>query len=215
MRQRLVSLLLPVDRFFTPAYNGCMPHEVEAKFAVPALEPIRQELEERQARPLGELLQTDRFFDLPEGTYFRNGCGLRLRELAVLDPAGRDIDDRPVITFKGPVQEGRLKTRREIETRLDDPDAARQLLRACGLHCVRTIQKKRRSYRLGECTVELDELPLLGTFVEIEGPDEATIDALAESLNIPGPHVPDAYVQLLADRAEQLGKPHDHVTFDT
>ena len=41
-----------------------------------------------------------------------------------------------------------------------------------------------RSWKLGGCTVELDELPHLGTFVEIEGPSEAAILKVRDQLQL-------------------------------
>lgn len=191
-----------------------MPHEVEAKFAVESFDPVVGALREHRAEPAGVVLQTDRFFDQPDRAFLNNGCGLRLREVEVVDAHGLAIDARPMVTFKGPVKEGRLKVRREIQTRLDDAQAARKLLLACGLQCVQTLQKRRASYRLGACSVELDLLPLIGSFVEIEGPDEETIDALASELGIPGPHLSEPYVRLAGDRARELGRDPQRVVFE-
>ena len=56
---------------------------------------------------------------------------------------------------------------------------------------------------LDTCRVELDEVPLLGTFVEIEGPTEAAIEAALERLGLAGQATePKSYVGLSAERAD-------------
>jgi predicted adenylyl cyclase CyaB len=192
-----------------------MSHEMEAKYRVADFEPIRQALQQAGATGRGQVLQTDTFWDRPDETYRRNGCGLRLRVTRALEGDSHG-DLRPLITFKGPLKgaDG-VKHRREIETRLDDAEAATQLLQATGLKRLTTIQKKRSSWKLGRCLVELDELPLIGRFVEIEGPDQQLIEQARRQLAIRGEHIDDSYVKMLVAACEQVGQPARSITFDS
>ena len=69
----------------------------------------------------------------------------------------------------------------------DDPSmlkGMRRLLTSIGFVEVLRFAKRRESWRLAGCRVELDELPKLGCFVEIEGPSEEAIQAVREQLGL-------------------------------
>ena len=52
----------------------------------------------------------------------------------------------------------------------------------------------------------LDELPLLGVFVEIEGPDSRTILQVQEMLGLSRvPHIMDSYATLIDQELSRLG----------
>lgn len=218
-----------------------MPHEKEVKIQVTDLGELAARVRRAGGGHIGIFLQTDRFYDTPDGALRLRGSALRIRteqrlDLAAAAPnrsarsaqtapvapaapaaplapaapaapvaaggpvAPGDAAPRPLITFKGPRQPGgRLKVRLELQTRLDDVEAMAGILDACGLRQVLTVQKRRQSYRLGRCQVELDELPLLGCFVEIEGPDEQAIYAVKEALGIEGQPILESYLQLLGN----------------
>ena len=88
------------------------------------------------------------------------------------------------------------------------------LLEAMDLILTFTVQKRRASYRLADCLIELDELPLLGCFVEIEAAGESDIAEMAGRLGIESPPITDHYVNLLAAACIQAGRPPNGVTFD-
>ena len=53
----------------------------------------------------------------------------------------------------------------------------------------------------------LDELPLVGTFVEIEGPDSGTIAHVQEILGLSRvPHTMDSYASLIDRELSRLGE---------
>ena len=67
-----------------------------------------------------------------------------------------------------------------------------------------SIEKKRRLWRLSDCEVALDELPLLGCFVEIEGPDERTIADVQKTLGLSLlPHIQKSYAALMRKKLRQ------------
>ena len=50
------------------------------------------------------------------------------------------------------------------------------------------------------CLVELDELPDIGAFVEVEGPDEKTVFAVSESLGLAGEPISESYLAMVLRR---------------
>jgi adenylate cyclase class 2 len=81
---------------------------------------------------------------------------------------------------------------------------------------VLVIEKKRRLWRLDRCEVALDQLPLLGNFVEIEGPDDESITKVQNSLGLSDlPHIPKGYASLIKDQLQQSGKEIKEVFFES
>ena len=108
--------------------------------------------------------------------------GLRLRTNA---SAEEPTSVNHVVTFKGPRQAGIYKTREELEFAVSDVDAAASLFTRLGFPQSLSFEKRRESWRLGGCKVELDTLPAdLGTFVEVEGENEASVRAVLQQLHL-------------------------------
>ena len=82
---------------------------------------------------------------------------------------------------------------------ITDGDSIEKLLLAIGYEKAIVFEKKRRVYRLGGCEVALDELPLLGSFVEIEGPDGEKIADVQKNLGLSDlPSIKESYAGLMA-----------------
>lgn len=108
----------------------------------------------------------------------------------------RRVEDRGVLTFKGPRQviDG-VKSRQEIETGLDGPAAAESILLALGYRPAFRYQKYREVYRWKDAEIVVDETPI-GTFLEIEGEIEA-VHATASALGFgPDRYITESYVAL-------------------
>jgi adenylate cyclase class 2 len=176
-----------------------MSNEIELKVAVGDHRAIGQTLLAAGAEYLCSFVETDRFFDTPDRRMRQADSAIRLRTLAPLGNGRDQADTRALLTHKGPRQPsaGGLKVRPEYQTRLDDPEAMVRVLQAAGLMPTLTIQKRRTSYRLDGCQVELDELPHLGCFVEIEGPDEQAVCAVRDRLGLTSPSITKSYLALL------------------
>jgi predicted adenylyl cyclase CyaB len=139
---------------------------------------------------------------------------MRIRRVELLDPGRGEWDLRPQLTYKGPRKaEADYKTRREIQTHFDAPYAMAEVLEVCGLAVSMTIQKRRSSYRLDSCMVELDVLPFIGRFVEIEGPDEQTISATCRTLGLEGRTIHESYLRLAEAACRQHNRDSHRVTF--
>jgi len=169
--------------------------EIEAKLKVDSLEEIECKLAELGAEFLVEQLQTDYFFDDVNSTLTKTDRCLRLRKQTVYK------NESFCLTYKGAKQKSNLKRRQEIEFEIKDADSVRKLLSALGYEEVLVVEKKRRLWQLGDCEVDLDELPLLGDFVEIEGPDEEKIVTVQKSLELTDlPHITESYASLVAKK---------------
>jgi adenylate cyclase, class 2 len=73
---------------------------------------------------------------------------------------------------------------KEVSLTIDNFEAADTFLRAIGLE-VRSYQETRReSWHLDNFEIELDEWPWVDPYVEVEGPDEKSLRALAVQLGL-------------------------------
>ena len=175
--------------------------EIEVKFAVAGHEAVAGALRREGGTYMGSFEQVDQFYDTPQGRLREGGCGLRIRQCRRLDGTGGEIDTRPQVTFKGPRRtDARAKVRPEYQSHLDDPEAMEKVFEACGLVATVVVRKRRTSYRLGGCMVELDELADIGCFVEVEGPDEPTVFEVARRLGLAGEPVSESYLAMVLRR---------------
>jgi len=157
-------------------------YEVEAKIQVEDLDAVRVRLETVGGRLVGNWQETDWFFDFDDQRLKGADSALRLRERTDL----HTLQSVHRLTFKGPRLPGKFKIRREVEITVDDPGRVKTLLEMLGLVPWISCRKLRSSYLCRDCTVELDRLDELGTFVEIEGPNEEAIDAVISDLGLEG-----------------------------
>jgi predicted adenylyl cyclase CyaB len=156
-----------------------MPVEIEIKLRVQDFAPVRARLESLSAAPLGQALETNIFLDTAERALLSADCGLRVRRSRKAD--GRE---KRVVTYKGPRGEGQVKQREEVEVVVDSLDSAVLLLDRLGYAPQLTFEKRRESWRVNECTVELDELPEIGCFVEVEGPSVEAVSDVQRRLGL-------------------------------
>ena len=188
-----------------------MTIELEIKLRVDSHDPIRQRLAELKAEWIGRVLEFNRIFDRPDGSLRRTGCGLRVRQATDQTTAGTAVAHRTgthlaTLTFKGPVLAGPVKSREEVEVAVANADAAAALLERLGFVSILNFEKRRESWRLGDCLVELDEPPHIGLFVEIEGPSVEAIRDAQRTLGLAQiPHESASYVRMLAAYCETHG----------
>ena len=178
-----------------------MHTEIEAKLKVGSLQEVERKLAEVGADFIEEQLQTDTYFDNPEAALKGGDRALRLRR----QKAGQK--DKTFLTYKGPKQKDDFKKRQEIEIEVGNGDSVEELFSALGYEKELVIEKKRRMWQLHNCVVCLDELPLLGNFVEIEGPDGESITDVQKNLGFSDlPHIVESYACLMLQKLCQLGK---------
>jgi len=175
-----------------------MPTEIESKLRVASHEPVRARLASLGATFVRRIVETNRLFARTDGSLRRADCGLRIRTAHVVEGATLPA----TLTFKGPRQAGPFKRRREIETEIADAETMTAVLDVLGFEERHRFEKKRESWRLGACGVDLDELPSLGAFVEVEGPDEAAISEALRGLQLANAQpVQETYVEMVAKLA--------------
>ena len=172
-----------------------MSVELECKVRVPSLAAVRDGLRAAVAEYVGRVIETNWLFDRDGGELLNAGCGLRVRSVEVLDGQGPGA----TLTYKGPRTDSAFKCREEIEAGIGDPAAMASILHALGYHERVVFEKRRESWVLGSCAIELDELPKLGTFVEVEGPDENAIREALSALGLAAAEVVnESYVAMAA-----------------
>jgi predicted adenylyl cyclase CyaB len=175
--------------------------EIEAKLKVDSPSEVERKLMELDADFIAEQLQTDYFFDDANAALTTSDRCLRLRRQSV---AG---SERFSLTYKGAKQKSNFKKRQEIEIEIKEADSTQKLLFALGYEKVLVVEKKRRLWKLKGCSVALDQLPLLGDFVEIEGPDDEIINDVQQSLGLTDlPHISKSYAQLIKEERNKINE---------
>lgn len=181
---------------------GPMHLEIEAKFRVADHDPIRERLRTLGAQRVGEVMESNHIFDDAGRSLLARQCGLRVRSNR--DGATGAVES--TLTYKGPPHPGATKQREEIETGVADADTTCRLLRALGFVEVIRFEKRRERWRLGETLIELDTLPKLGTFIEIEAGSVEAVAACQRELRISDADaVGETYVALVAERGDRTG----------
>lgn len=179
-----------------------MAQELETKLRVDSLDPVRDRLEELGARRLASGIECNSMYDRPSGELTRQGVGLRIRTVAL-----EDRESQPaVLTVKGPADRSAVKSREEIELQSNDAVELERALQLLGFVRVLRYEKRRESWQIDDCRVELDQPPHVGLFVEIEGPTAVAIEKLKERLGLAAsPHVDETYVGMMVAYCKQHG----------
>ena len=179
-----------------------MAIEIEIKLRVPSHDPVRQALDARGAQCHGTAIETNYILDLPDGSLRASGHGLRVRRI------DRDGKTTATLTVKGPSQGGSMKTREEREVAVGDAIGAVEMLRLLGYAPILQYEKRRESWSLDDCLIELDTPPRVGLFVEIEGPSEKAVRSVQEKLGLGGQqHVQRPYRVMMWAYCRVIGIP--------
>jgi adenylate cyclase class 2 len=161
-------------------------YEVEVKVRADH-EAVRERLDALGADPANEVTQEDTYYDAPHREFAETDEALRVRrevirsesdgETAVRSESdgttSEDGTEFAELTYKGPLLEAESKTRREVETAVEDGEVAGDILSALGFDAAATVRKDRERFALDGFTVTLDAVDGLDEFVEIETEVEA------------------------------------------
>jgi adenylate cyclase class 2 len=140
-----------------------MKHEYEAKFLFVDVVGLQAKLTALGAvRAFSRTLLTRKIF---ENDALEGGAWVRLR----------DEGTRSTLTLKQVTDSSAIDGTTEIETGVTDLGAMAEILCRLGLREVRYQENYREEWRLGDVVFDFDTWPGLPTFVEIEGPDEASV----------------------------------------
>ncbi len=178
-----------------------MATEIEAKVRIDDPSAVEQSCRKLEAVYGGAWRQSDRFFDHPDHRLLDKDSALRMRDEAPLDEAARKVGRRAFLTYKGPRRTGRTKVRAEYEVEVADPEMMATILGQLDYTETFSYEKRRRKWRLGDVEVTLDEVPHLGLFVEVEGPDEAQVEQTFGRLGLGDrQRITDSYLQMLTKK---------------
>lgn len=187
-----------------------MAVEIEAKLKVDSLKLIVDKLIYLDAKEKGKVLELNIFFDREDHALQAADKGLRIRTNR--DTTTGNVET--IVTFKGPRQHGPLKSREERELKIESAEDGTRLFEALGYAMTLTFEKRRNSWTLDNCKVELDELPLLGTFIEVEGPTEQAVLAVLDKLQMRHlPPVKASYAAMLTTHLQDQGTQQRVVKF--
>jgi len=182
--------------------------EIEAKVKMEDLPGAAKRLAALGAEHADDFAHVDIYYG-GGGGMIKRGCGLRLRR-----ERGRS-GEKVWLTYKGPKEKGRFKTRKELEVEVGDGSAMDELLEEIGLRRELVIEKRRSLWVYKGCKVCLDELPLLGGFVEVEGEGEAVIAKVLEDLGFEAlEHINEGYACLVRRRLEESGAAGRRAVFE-
>lgn len=139
--------------------------EVEIKLPIEDEERVHVSLEKQGFKKAKRILEEDTYFDDESGRIRKNDQAFRVRMIRNLETQ----ESEAVITFKGKKLDQVSKTRKELETGVEDAATARQIFEALGFHAVSPIVTKiRQEYVSDKVTACLDQVEGLGTYLELE-----------------------------------------------
>jgi predicted adenylyl cyclase CyaB len=174
--------------------------EVELKYLQADLDDVRRRLTEAGAvLQAPRALESNEVFDDDDESLHRSRRLLRLRNSHEL-------------TVKLPMEDAEFKSRQEINLDVASGDVE-AFLSGLGYKARWRYQKWREGWDLDGMWVTLDELPFIGSVVEIEG-DRERIDAIAERIGLGGKPTSTAnYQTLYLDYCAARDVPPGDMTF--
>jgi len=172
--------------------------EIEAKLKVDSLPDVERKLKEFGAEFIAEQSQSDIQFDDTNSSLITTDRCLRLRRQSSGDTK------RFFLTYKGAKEISDFKKRQEIEIEINSEEMTQRLLSALGYQKILVVEKTRRLWRFGHCDVALDQVPPLGSFVEIEGPDGETIADVQKRLGLTHLRsITKSYAQMIKEKLDR------------
>ena len=179
--------------------------EVEIKFSIEDIQALTGRLQSAGFRLVtARTHELNTLYDLSGEPLRSRGALLRLRQYG----------PRWTVTYKDKsAAQGRHKTRREIETRIEDGQALAEILEAVGFKPSFAYEKFRSEWTDDTGHVVVDETPI-GNFGEIEGPPD-WIDATARKLAVPeSRYITASYAELFAQWKRRTHSTAPDMTFD-
>ena len=193
--------------------------EVEIKAKVLNPEEIVKKFKNQEGGYKLSFIHEDTYFNMPEGLrdFKKTDEALRIRKSIEynknIDSSKQNINY--FITYKGKKIDKTTKTRNELETKLENGDSVKEILKALGFREIFTVKKERDLYEFNYkghiIEALIDFIPILKEhFIEVEIMSESN-ERLEESKNIlfeflnlfdikKEESITKSYLELIADR---------------
>lgn len=206
--------------------NAMTPNErleIEIKLRIAGPTALRKRLKGLRARMLRRVHERNTLYEAADGRLGRSGNLLRLRQTEPVARGARLGELRRqrgkgrqgFLTFKGGMEGGAYKVRRELECGVKEPEIAGRILEALGYRPWFRYEKYRSTYRLRglpSLSVEFDETPA-GDYLELEGPP-AAIDKAARLLGYgPKDYLTTSYYEIFLQERDRRGLAPDAMLF--
>ncbi|MDP6293284.1 MAG: class IV adenylate cyclase [Candidatus Woesearchaeota archaeon] len=146
--------------------------EVEVKILDVDVKAVQQKLADLGARKVFDGELDIAIFDTEDNQIRKAKSLLRLRS----------DGEKTVLCHKRLITKQGAKIMDENEVEVQDKERAKLVLQSLGYTKIRTQTKHRTSYLLGEVRYELDTLPGIPTFLEIEAKDVQTLQKAVKQL---------------------------------
>lgn len=175
-----------------------MKLELECKIPIDDRAALASRLHALGAEDCGEVYERNWVLDTPDRSLHASYTLLRLRV--------EDGAEHALLTIKKPARQSEFKSRQEYEVTVESKSAMLMALQALGYDVVWYYEKKRARWRYNGCTIALDDLPQIGSFIEIEAGTESRISEALQQLDInPNDHVDGTYRSLYEQYCEKYG----------
>ena len=135
--------------------------EIEVKILEVDVKSITKKLESWGAQKTFEGELTTHHYDFSHQGLEKRNLALRLRKRA-------DSEQTAELTLKEKIGKTEAKIMQEYELRVSDFEVMQNILHYLGLKEIKAAKKHRTSYVLGEVHFDLDTVPGIPTFLEIE-----------------------------------------------
>ncbi len=132
--------------------------EIEIKAYADSHARIKKKIVELGGSFFRSVHEEDVYFNHPSRDFGATDEALRIR----VEESGA------ILTYKGPKLSGLTKTRFEKETRIEDAEAAYEILERLGFVKVETVIKQRDMYLYRDIEVCIDSVEGVGDFIELE-----------------------------------------------
>ncbi len=178
-------------------------NELEIKIQIPSEEHFQvvyQHCIRLCGAPVSHFLQLDEYYDTFDRQLKKQDLVIRIRSNG----------EKKTIALKSPRIErpGGMTSRIELEFLSAEGEKIHHQLLDQGLHPNEAAEKERWTFVYHECEIVLDKLPFIGTFTEIEGPSEATIQEMVTLLDLsPYPVIRKNYGELMIEKFRELQLP--------
>jgi adenylate cyclase class 2 len=182
-----------------------LSNEIEIKLRVRDTPAVKERIRSTgYLEAVPRVFEANILYDTPDQSLREKQMLLRLRQ----------VGDRSVVTWKGPVISGPHKNRPEMETMLGSAQIMGGIFHELGYQPVFRYEKFRTEFKRADTpgVITLDETPI-GNFLELEGPAD-WIDETAEQLGFRrSDYILDSYGKLYVADCQRRGVKPTHMVF--